>query len=255
MRLPEWADPQSAWAAPVKNLMQYIPLPDLGPDFVTSAYPDTLRDDKWSGRIDANTAAGMISGYYFWDNYNHLNPNTSGNVPGFSFSTVGRAQNFNLGDTKSFGPTSINEFRVNYVRNSFTTDKPVGGVGPTLSSQGFTGIVPGGVRGVEPVGFNTFSIGINTGYSAQTNNTYQVLDNFSKVVGTHTLKFGANYNYNQIETLVPGLQSRVFPGAPTGWVFPGDPGIPPTLAPTRYNNFAPRIGLAYAPNASGGLLQ
>src|SRR5437867_4252463 len=330
--------PQSAWAAPVKNLMQYIPNPNNGAFFTTSAYPDSLQDNKWSGRIDANTGVGMISGYYFWDDYNHLNPNTSGNVPGFGNSTIGRAQQFNLGYTKSFGPSSINEFRVNYVRNSYTAGQPVGGLGPSVSSQGFTGIVPGGPEGVEPVSFNSFSIGINAYYSHHVNNTYQILDNFSKVVGTHTLKFGANYHYdqitdyefgakngtfgfdgtetgidfadfligapadyeqgaqipmytrgryfgvygqdswryrpnltfdcglrwefstpwwethNQIETLVPGLQSKVFPGAPTGWVFPGDPGIPPTLAPTRYNNFAPRIGLAYAPNPTGGVL-
>ncbi len=329
--------PESTWAAPVKNLLQFIPQPNSGAFFTTSAYPDALRDDKWSGRIDANTRAGMISGYYFWDDYNHLNPNTSGNVPGFGNTTIGRAQQLNISDTKSFGPSSVNEFRLNYVRNSFTSGQPVGGLGPTLSSQGFTGIVPGGPEGVEPVSFTTFSIGINPYYSRHVNNTYQVLDNFSKVVGTHTLKFGANFHYdqitdyefgakngtftfdgtetgidfadfligapadyeqgaqipmytrgryfgvygqdswryrpnltfnyglrwefatpwweahNQIETLVPGLQSKVFPGAPVGWVFPGDPGIPPTLAPTRYNNFAPRVGLAYAPNASGGL--
>ena len=55
-----------------------------------------------------------------------------------------------------------------------------------------------------------------------------------------------------MEALVYGQQSLVFPGSPKGWVFPGDPGIPTTIAPTRYNNFAPRIGLAYSPNASGG---
>ena len=58
----------------------------------------------------------------------------------------------------------------------------------------------------------------------------------------------------ELETIVPGLQSKVFPGSPTGWVFPGDPGIPDSLAPTRYHNFAPRAGLAYSPSASGGLL-
>jgi hypothetical protein len=59
---------------------------------------------------------------------------------------------------------------------------------------------------------------------------------------------------NRIQTIVPGQQSTVFPTAPRGWVFPGDAGIPNTLAPTRYNNFAPRIGLAYAPNFSSGFL-
>ena len=61
-------------------------------------------------------------------------------------------------------------------------------------------------------------------------------------------------NPASIETIVPGEQSLVFPGAPTGWVFPGDPGIPKTLAPTRYKNLGPRLGLAYAPSASSGIL-
>ena len=52
-----------------------------------------------------------------------------------------------------------------------------------------------------------------------------------------------------------GQQSVVYPGAPQGLVFPGDPGIPATLAPTKWTNFAPRVGLAYSPSFSGGLLQ
>jgi hypothetical protein len=59
----------------------------------------------------------------------------------------------------------------------------------------------------------------------------------------------------KIETIVPGLQSTQFPTAPTGWVVPGDPGIPPTLAPTHYNNFAPRVGLAYSPGFNDGVLK
>ena len=58
----------------------------------------------------------------------------------------------------------------------------------------------------------------------------------------------------KIETIVPGLQSTQFPTAPLGWVVPGDPGIPSTLAPTRYNNFAPRAGVAYSPDFHDGLL-
>ena len=131
-------------------------------------------------------------------------------MPGFGNSTIGRAQQLNLSDTRSFGPTSINEFRLNYVRNSFTDGAPVGGLGPTLSSQGFTGIVPGGPEGVESVGFNSFSIGVNAYYSHHVNNTYQILDNFSKVVGTHTLKFGANYHYDQITDYEFGAKNGTF---------------------------------------------
>ena len=43
---------------------------------------------------------------------------------------------------------------------------------------------------------------------------------------------------NKLETVVPGEQSLSFPGAPLGLVVPGDPGIPRTLGPTKYTNFA-----------------
>src|SRR5262249_52857905 len=54
---------------------------------------------------------------------------------------------------------------------------------------------------------------------------------------------------NKIETIVPGVQSTVLPGAPKGWLVPGDPGlpgggtIPSTLAPTTWRHFAPRFGV------------
>jgi hypothetical protein len=59
---------------------------------------------------------------------------------------------------------------------------------------------------------------------------------------------------NKLEALVPGEQSLSFPGAPLGLVVPLDPGIPRTLAPIAYKNFAPRVGIAYAPNVDGGFL-
>ncbi len=46
----------------------------------------------------------------------------------------------------------------------------------------------------------------------------------------------------------------MFPGAPKGLVFPGDQGVASTLAPNRYANFAPRLGIAYAPDFSSGVL-
>src|SRR6202035_2386357 len=45
----------------------------------------------------------------------------------------------------------------------------------------------------------------------------------------------------------------VYPTAPVGLVYPTDPGVPPTLVPQR-NRFAPRLGLAYSPTKSTGLL-
>ena len=47
------------------------------------------------------------------------------------------------------------------------------------------------------------------------------------------------------------MQSTKFPDSPAGNLVPGDPGVPSTISPTQYNNFGPRIGIAYAP--SGGI--
>ena len=59
---------------------------------------------------------------------------------------------------------------------------------------------------------------------------------------------------NELQAFVPGLQSTVFPNSPEGWVFPGDGGLPPTISPTRKHNFAPRLGLAYSPGFTDGVL-
>jgi hypothetical protein len=53
---------------------------------------------------------------------------------------------------------------------------------------------------------------------------------------------------NQIQTIVPGQQSVVYPNAPLGLVFPGDPGVARGLSPAQLHNLGPRLGVAYAPN-------
>jgi hypothetical protein len=59
--------------------------------------------------------------------------------------------------------------------------------------------------------------------------------------------------YNQIPTLSLGTQSTIYPTAPVGIVYPGDPGIPDTLVPARHR-FSPRLGLAYSPSVAHGIL-
>jgi hypothetical protein len=109
--------------------------------------------------------------------------------------------------------------------------------------------------------------------SAYTQSSPQVLDARSRygaafaqdsmrVTSNFTINFGVRWEFsspwwdaqNKIVAVIPGEQSTQYPGAPKGLVYPGDPGVPNTLGPTRYNNFAPRLGFAYSPSASSGFL-
>ncbi|MFZ0794952.1 MAG: carboxypeptidase regulatory-like domain-containing protein [Candidatus Korobacteraceae bacterium] len=344
---PNAVIPTSAWSAPARNLLQYIPQPNAGSNiFSTSAYNETLGDNKGSYRLDYNSRWGLLSAYYFIDDYTLDNPypvaQSGASVPGFNALYVGRAQLLDLSDSKTISTTAVNEIHFSYMRDNNNLGIPVGGLGVSLASQGFvTGAGTPGIvalnpkgEGVENVIFNAFSIGTNANELKQVNNTFQWIDTLSKVVGRHTMKFGAEFHYDQVNTtaiaqfngnflftgsetgsgfadfllgvpsqynqsqlppfygrnkylgmfaqdswrarsnltltyglrwdriepwyeknneissFVAGQTSQVFPGAPAGIVFPTDPGVPRTLAPPGNLDFAPRIGLAYSPNAS-----
>ena len=69
-----------------------------------------------------------------------------------------------------------------------------------------------------------------------------------------TLNYGLRYEYNlpqsdihnNILGFFPGQQSTRFPDAPSGILYPGDPGTPnKALVYPDYNNFAPRFGFAW----------
>ena len=204
--------PQSVWSAPAKNLLQYIPTANSGTNFSTSAFNQLLRDDKGAIRLDGNSRWGMLSAYYFLDDFSQNNPypvaQGGASVPGFNALNVGRAQLLQLGDTKSFGSTALNEFHFSYLRDAINLGQQQGGVGVSLESQGFVvgpgtpGINPLApkVEGVASVSFNAFSFGTNTNQLLQKNNTYQFLDNVSKVLGNHNLKFGGEFHWDQINS-------------------------------------------------------
>jgi hypothetical protein len=206
--------PFSAWSAPAHHLLQYIPLPNTpGNFFSTSAFDETLRDDKGSLRLDATTRWGMLSTYYFLDDYflNNSYPvnRTGANVPGFNALSFGRAQLINLGDTQTLRSSGVNEFCFSFMRDANVVGQPVGGVGPTLASQGFvTGpgtldIVPldPKIEGVENIVFNNYTLGINTTGMSQFDNAFEALDNFTKIMCTHTVKAGGKFYFVQVNDI------------------------------------------------------
>jgi hypothetical protein len=228
---PRATIPTTAWSEPAQNLLQYIPQPNVAANtFATSGANELLRDDKGAYRLDYDSPLGMISAYYSIDDFSLDNPYPTAqggaNVPGFNARNVGRAQLVNLGVTKALGSTAVNEFHFSYMRDPTDLGKPVGGLGVNLASQGFVvgqgtaGIVPLAPQseGVENVAFNSFTIGTTPNQLKQVNNTYQVLDNYSKVLGAHTVKFGGEFHYDQVNTFAIAQfnGSFLFFGSETG---------------------------------------
>jgi hypothetical protein len=347
--------PKAAWAPPAAGILPYIPAPNnANGTYSNNSQRNTVTDNKIGERVDFNSRkTGNWSFYYHFDDstVNSALPSGGASVPGFPAVTPTRAQEFVISNNKTVGPTAVNEARLTFFRTSTHLDNPTGGKA-TLASLGFVtgvgtlGIIPDATPGfpeyVPQVYFNNFAIGTPSLITFQPNNTYTASDGFSKAMGKHTLKFGGEFRYLQvnernlasqdgafvfdgtatgvdfadyllgeptgggggytqaatqlldsrtryggayvqdswratpnltlnlglrweasmpwydtqgkIQTWVKGEQSTVFPLSPQGLVYPGDPGIPKTLAPTRYNNFGPRLGLAYSPSFSDGVL-
>jgi outer membrane receptor protein involved in Fe transport len=74
-----------------------------------------------------------------------------------------------------------------------------------------------------------------------------------------SVNFGLRYEYNSPKhdtqgrtfSLALGKQSQVFPNAPRGLLFPGDPGAPNGANFPNKKDFAPRFGFAYDPLGDG----
>jgi hypothetical protein len=229
---PNAVIPERAWSEPAKHLLQYIPLPNVGNStFSTGSEGEKVRDDKTSLHADGNTGRwGQLSAYYFFDDSSVNNPYPIGqggaSVPGFNALNLGRAQLINLGDTKAFGASSVNEFHFSYMRNANNVGQPAGGVGPSLASQGFvtgpgsTGIVPLApkIEGIENVRFNSFVMGTPITNLIQANNTFSVSDAFSRVVRSHTIKIGVQLSLEQVNVNPDATfnGSFLFAGSETG---------------------------------------
>src|SRR3984893_10384189 len=213
---PEAVIPQRAFALPGTKMLQYIPSPNIGKNsFESSSEALTMHDEKAAGRIDWNTdKSGDFSFYYFYDIYNLDNPYPSGfggatvpnpNGGAFGATSSGLDQLFVISNTKTFGPTLVNEVRFSATRLNNNLGVPQGGVGTTLADQGITaggqGIIQGAPKyaGVETLYFNSFTTGTEPFFVQQVNNTFQASDTVSKVMGKHTIKTGFQYTWYKIK--------------------------------------------------------
>ena len=126
--------PQSAFSAPARGTLKFIPLPNAGGNkYVTSGQNRKVVDDKAGQRVDLLTQrTGNWFVYYMFDDATVTNPLAASSVPGFPTVTPSRAQQAVLSNTKLLGPTAVNEVRLSFTRAAVITDQPTAGFGKVV---------------------------------------------------------------------------------------------------------------------------
>jgi hypothetical protein len=208
-------------------------------DGAFQASPNKINNgDQFTIKMDQDlTAKQKLAIYYYFDDDYLLDPFAKfqaaggdlGNFPGV-FST--RTQQINATHTWTLGSTGVNEFRFSYfregqgqfntpkvtslVQNSCgssasafcftgTTDQPLfDSTGAPLGSNPDYGIHPNlgpSKEGLPFISVNGgFSLGNNfEGQLPQVGNTFQFADNYSRIIGNHSAKFGADIRYQKFD--------------------------------------------------------
>ena len=209
----------SAYIDPVTALtMQFIPAANQpnGFNYADSSHAGTIIDKNWAQRIDFNNRkTGDWAFYYHYDNATAVNPiyqqayQGVTNVPGFPNTEPSRNQLFTMSNTKVFSPSVVNVVRFQIFRTAVHTSQP--SASSTISSYstyGFNtdptqgGLVNTGTTGyassLPMLLFNSFAVGNNWLNLYQPDTTYGIGDTFSKVAGAHSISFGGDFRYYQL---------------------------------------------------------
>jgi len=209
--------PQCFDATALDLLNQFVPRANLGSDTFRAAPDAQVGRDQLTFRLDHNfTSQQQLSFYYYFANGSDDEPfsrflASGANLPGFGNETEGRFQQMNLSHVWTITAKASNELRFVYYRNGQGELLAPARTNPVQAScvvvpanQCFSdpanpnlGITPGFGASYEGVPFVSlaggFAFGNNqAGNFSQTGNVYQVLDTYSRIVGRHTLKFGAD---------------------------------------------------------------
>jgi hypothetical protein len=205
-------------------MKQFVPLPNSGGLYYQASPLERNRADQATMRIDQKISVHQqFNAYYYFDDDYLEKPFAKfeaggATLPGFGDLSNERFQQLNLTHTWASGATAVNEFRfsafregqlrflhpqrTNLVQDSCVT-VPADQCFTDPTNQGL-GITPNLGAGHEGVPFVSvsggFSLGNNLeGELPQFGNTFQAADNFSKVKGNHTLKFGADVHRQQFD--------------------------------------------------------
>ncbi|MBL8292025.1 MAG: carboxypeptidase regulatory-like domain-containing protein [Bryobacterales bacterium] len=230
---------------------RFYPLPNFGPPTSTNGnyratVPQQIRHDQFDVRVDyAVTASNNL---YARVSYKRSEPKVldSGlpsDLTGLRVQ-VRMARQVAISDTWTITPTLINEFKAGFARNY----NPREGVllGQELVDQlGIQGLQPApGVQNVPTLSITGFQAMSQIAKAAPAENTFQFVDQMTKISGKHTFKGGVEYRpqqYNDFQR--PQFGTYGFTGFATGHAWADFLlGVPQTTSrnyvrPPRYARF------------------
>lgn len=198
-----------------QNLLNLYPSPNPGNPRTYNNYTVTENDQnntiQWDQRLDWNATSKDQA--FVRVSYSHQqasNPQALGNILGNGTANSSYlSENIVGSETHVFAPNLINEARFAYDYGDFANHQ-VGYNNPNLAPSVGLGGIPtgpgfpnnGGLPYVTMTGLTYFG---NFGYSpsVEHQNNYQILDNVTKIIGNHSLKFGVDFQSLRMAFLQP----------------------------------------------------
>jgi hypothetical protein len=187
-----------------KLMTQYIPQAN-GVDNEYQFNPlEVASRDQYLARLDQKLSAKDSIWFYWLYQKNVTNDDLAfvgSNLPGFAAANPAKTYQYTASWNHTFSSTTLNEARFAYLRFNYDDVIPLSTQNP--STYGFTGITASQAPAFSQLPLMAVSGFFSLGFSAdgpqpRIQNTYQVVDNLSKVWGHHTFKFGFNMDRLEI---------------------------------------------------------
>ena len=199
------------------KLLSLIPLPNTGSGIFNNFVSEGVQrfdTDQYDGRVDYNlSGATHIFGRYTLANFDNYSPAAFGDAGGgpsafnFSGDSIDRNQSLAVGLDHTFSPTLITDARFGFYRyrirvqpndTGTTPAQDAGLPGLNTGSASTTGLPAFYVQGNGGFNFG-YALGVNSCNCPlkETENQFQWVNNWTKIAGDHTIKFGADVRRGQ----------------------------------------------------------
>jgi hypothetical protein len=188
----------------VKLMNTFVPLPNAASNGFSFNPVSTVSADQGIARVDHTiTTSDQIWGTAIFNHNLGTQglPFTGATLAGFESHSTAETKEFTVAYNHTFNNTTLNEVRLGYWRLNFDAVEPNKPILP--DSFGWTNITPqnpaaAGLPVVTVTGFFTLGFSSN-GPQPRKDQNYQFTDNFSKVVGRHSFKFGVDARRFQVD--------------------------------------------------------